>query len=349
MPAKRIQTSTDDITYYTLPGSTGELRNEAGELTDTIFGQSFDSAEPGLITGTITSNSLYKGFAGYICKLQKGGTPVAMTNEPTTLVSGKTYIITATTKQVIDINTTVVIKDGAVDQTANVLNINFLTGEVTFKAAYTPSGAITVTGAYVPLTDIAGARTFTLTQTAVAIDNTDIPTARTNTGYRTFQPDGLKTVSLEIGGVFKTSNAFAAALAARSTVYVSINPDNSDLTIAKGSFKFTGRTQSGDVGALEEETITFRLNVPQDPTYSSFTWLWPFTWKHSVSTKLSTAVRQVLDAWQNSTTLNVKYLHDGVAGFKGTGIVTDVSLSGGLEAMNEFTANFQLSGAPTVV
>jgi hypothetical protein len=349
MAAKRIQVSTDDITYYTLPGSTGELRNEAGELTDTIFGQSFDSAEPGLITGTITSNSIYKGFAGYVCKLQKGGTPVAMTNEATTLVSGKTYIITATAKQVIDVNTTISVKDGAIDHNADVQDINFLTGEITFKPAYTPSGAITITGAYVPLADIAGSRTFTLTQTAVAIDNTDIPTARTNTGYRTFQADGLKTVSMEIGGVFKTSNAFATALQNRATVYISINPDNSDLSIAKGSFKFTGRTQSGDVGALEEETITFRLNVPDNPSYASFTWTWPFTWKHSVSSKLSTAVKQVLSAWQNSTTLNVKYLHDGVAGFKGTGIVTDVSLTGGLEAMNEFTANFQLSGSPTVV
>jgi len=345
---KKIQVSSDNITWYTLPGNSGEVRNEAGELVDTIFGQSYQSSEAGLITGSINANAYYKGFAGYIVTLAKGGTPVAMTAEPMVLVSGKTYIITATTKQFIDVNTVTNVFVTAVNQNANVESINFVTGEVTFISSYTPGGAVTITGAYIPTTAIAKSRTFTLTQTTDVIDNTDIPTAKSNGGYRTYQPDGLKTVNLEIGGVYAVANGFLAALQGRIPTYILINPDNTSASVAKGLFKFSAQGQSGDVGALEEETLSLRLNVPADPA-TAIPWKTPFAWKHTGATTLSMAVQKTLDAWQNSTMIYVKYLWDGTTGFSGQATVTDVSLAGGLESMNTFTANFQLSGAMTVI
>jgi hypothetical protein len=344
---KRVQLSADDVTYYTLPGNSGELRNEAGELADTIFGQAFESSETGLISWTLNSNALYKGFAGYIVKLMKGGTPIAMTNEPMSLVSGKTYIITATTKQFIDVATTIAVKVATVNQNANVEQINFVTGEVTFKPAFTVSGAVTIDGAYIPTTAIAGAKTFTLTQTATAVDETDIPTAKANDGFRVFGADGLKTVNLELGGIYKTSNAFVDALKTRAPVYIEINPDNANLSVARGIFKYTTQGQSGDVGALEEETITLRLNVPQD--LDTIFWTTPFAWKHGALTKLSQAIRTAISAWQNGTEVWMKYLPDGTTGWKGQGVVTDLTLSGGLESMNEFTVNLQGSGEPAAV
>lgn len=345
---KRVQISSDDITYFTLPGNSGELRNEAGELTDTIFGQPFESFESGLISWTLNSNALYKGFAGYIVKLMKGGAPIAMVDEPMNLVAGKTYIITNTAKQFIDIATTIVVEDATVDHTADVESINFVTGEVTFKAAYTVTAPVTITGAYIPTTAIAGAKTFTLTQTANPIDNTDIPTAKANTGFRTFEATGLKSVSLELGGIYKLANGFVAALIARAPIYIEINPDNSNLSVARGIFKYTAQGQSGDVGALEEETVTLRLNVPQDLP-SGIVWSTPFAWKHAALTTLSMAIRKALLAWEANASLFVKYLPDGVAGFKGGAVVTDISLSGGLESMNEFVVNVQGSGAPTAI
>lgn len=344
---KRVQLSADDVTYYTLPGNSGELRNEAGQLTDTIFGQDFQSTQPGLITWTLNSNALYKGFAGYIVKLNKGGTPVTMTDEAMSLVSGKTYQITTVAHQYIDIATAILVKDNAVDHTADVESIDFLHGKVTFKAAYTPVGPITITGAYVPMVPIAGAKTFTLTQTMNAIDNTDIPTAKANTGFRTFEATGLRTVTMELGGIYKLSNGFVAALIARAPIYVEINPDNSDLSVARGLFKYTGQGQSGDVGALEEETVNLGLSVPQD--LGAILIQTPFSWVHSGLTTLSQAVQIALAAWQNNDNVYLKYLPDGVNGFKGQGVVTDISLSGGLEAMNQFTVNLQGSDAPIPV
>jgi hypothetical protein len=343
---KRVLISSDDISYYTLPGNSGELRNEAGELPDTIFGQGFESTESGLLGWTLNSNALYKGFAGYIVKLMKGGTPIAMTAEAMTLVSGKTYRINAAAKRFIDIATAITVFDAAVNKNAFLENINFVTGEVTFLSSYTVTGAITITGAYVPTTAIGGARSFTLTQTAAALDNTDIPTAKANLGNRTFDPTGLKTVSLELSGVYKIANGFVAALQSRAPVYIEINPDNSDKSVARGIFKYTGQGQSGNVGALEEETVTLKLNVPQDP--ATYVWAMPFAWIHDPATTLSLAVQKALTAWQTGTLLYAKYLYDGTNGFKGQAAVTNMSLSGGLESMNEFTVNLQGSGAVTV-
>lgn len=261
---KRLQLSDNDTTYYTLPGNSAQVRDESGELTDTIFGQDFASSETGLLSWSISSQAFYKGFAGYIVKLLKGGVPVTMTAEAMSLVSGKTYIITNTAHQVIDVDTATVVLDNAVDHTADVDNIDFVTGQVTFKSTYTVTGPVTITGAYVPLTAIAGARTFTLTQQSSVNDNTDIPTAKANGGWRTFDSGtGLKTVSLEIGSIYKSSNAFRDALAARAKIYVQINPDNSNLSVFTGVFKYAGRGQSGDVGTLEQEDITLRLYVPE--------------------------------------------------------------------------------------
>ncbi len=86
MGAKSILLSADDITYYLLPGSSGELAKQAGSLDDTIFGQSFKSAQPGVIGWSITTDAVFKGYPGYVCSIKKPGTAVVMTTEACTLV-----------------------------------------------------------------------------------------------------------------------------------------------------------------------------------------------------------------------------------------------------------------------
>lgn len=348
--AKRVRLSDDDATYYTLPGNSGEFRNEAGELTDTIFGQPYESSESGLITGTLTSNALYKGFAGYVVLIKKSGTTTALTDEPMSLVSGKIYQVTDAAKHILDPDVALTFEDNAVAiPDASIESINFLTGTVTLAAAYTVTGAITIaSGSYFPMTEVAGTRSWTLGMTVAAIDDTDIPTARANSGTRTFTPNGLRSVSLELGTVFKTSNAFATALRARTPLYVDISPDGGGKSIARGVFKYTSQSQSGDVGALEEETITLRLNVPQEAD-TGIPWVAPFTWIFAVDTTLSQAVQIAVNAFTGGTSLYYQYLHDGTNGWKGSAVVSDVSISGGLEAMNEFTINLQASGAVTAV
>lgn len=345
MPAKRVQISDDNgSNWYTFPGNTGELTREGQDLNDTIFGQNFESGMTGLFSGALNANGLFKGYAGYMAKLMKSGSTTAFTDEATTLVSGKTYKITAATKNVWDRSVAVVVEDnGVAMNAADIESIDYLFGRVTLDSAYTPTGAITVTGSYFPMTQIAKGRSYDLTQTANAIDNSVFETVQANGGYRTFEA-GLKTVKLSISGVYATSNAFEALLAARAECIIEINPDGAGKSMARGWFRPMSMGQSGDVGDLEEGSLDFTLAVPDQEDVVT-----PFKWIHDATSTLNTSIKKALAAWEADSVVDVRYLHDGTNGFTGDAIVTDLSLSGGMEAMNEFQVKFAVSGALTAV
>jgi len=344
--AKRIRISDDSgSNWYTLPGNSGEFRNSAGEIVDTVFGQDWKSGQPGMLSWSIIANAIYKGYAGYVAVIKKQGSTTSMTAESMSLVSGKTYQIDAAAKQVWDHSVSLVFKDGTtVIAAADIDTVDYLFGKVTFVSSYTVAGAVTVdSGSYFPLATFGKSNSFSLTQTADSIDDSDFTTAAANGGYRTFSA-GLRTVALELGGVYALANAFLAGLQARSEWVIEINPEGSSASVCRGFFNLTSQSQSGDVGALEDETVQFQLNVPdKDDLYA------PFNWNHSSSTTLNTAVQKSLTAWQNGTTINAEYLENGAAGESGSVIVTEISLAGGLEVMNEFNITLQGSGTTTTV
>jgi hypothetical protein len=348
--ANKIVRVSDDAgaTWHRLPGNSAEFTNEAEETPDTIFGQTYQSNEAGLITWGITANAYFKGFAGYLAKILKTTTSNAMTTEATTLESTRIYRITAPTRRIMNRLVTTNVFDNGVNQNANVEWIDYLFGRVKFRDSYTVTGAVTITGAYWSTTQLGKGRTYTLTMTDETVDNTDFATAQANGGHRTFEP-GLRTAALELGGVFDINQALRAALVDRSEVIIEIDPAGNGSTLFRGYFKLTNEGQSGDVGALEEETITASLSVPAvDNLYR------PFGVVHS-STTLSMGVQKCLDAYMNRTGIRVQYLPNGTVGGSpldgadGTAYIRDISLSGGLSDMNTFAVEFQGSGAITAV
>lgn len=340
---KRIRVSSDDVTFYTLPGNTASLTQDGAVVDDTVFGQAYKSEQPTLINSSITSPAFYKGFAGYVADLkQVSGSSTTFTDEATTLLSGKDYQINNTAKRIWDRTATFVVKDGAVDHTADVEAYDYLFGVVRFKSTYTVTGAVTVSAKYFATSTIAKGNNFTLTMTAEATETTDFETAQANGGIRTFQ-QGLKTVNLEIKGFYDVTNAFYTELTNRSEVIVEINPEGNSASIARGFFRMTQDNLTGNVGAIEEENIKFNLTVPSDDFM-----LWPFRWRH-VATTLSTAVQKVIDAWQDGTSIKVQYLPDGTTGKKFTSYMTSISLAGGVDGMNVFSCTFQNSGAGVAV
>lgn len=347
--AKRVRVTVDaGSTYRTLPGNQGELSNEAGDLDDTIFGQNFRSTQPGIINWQINANGIYKGFAGYTAEIyQQSGSATTMTGEACSQIGAtKSYQITDTAKRIMDIDTTTVVLDSASPVAAeDIESIDFLFGIVTFDSSYTVSGAVTITGAYFAKTQVAGTRSFTLTMQSEPIDNTTIPIAQANSGHRT-HGYGLKTVSLELGGVYALANGFQAALVARSRLIVEINPVGDDKTLARGYFRYTREGQSGNVGALEEETITLALAVPDE----NDALLSPFYWRFTSDTTLNQAMQDLIGAWQDEALIGVQYLFDGTNGLEAAeAMVSDISLTGGLEAMNVFAATFMCNDAAAAV
>lgn len=347
MAAKRIQVSTDGgTTYRTLPGAKGDYKEQLNVTDDTIFGQSWKSDAVSISQWQVTGNAYFKGVAGYQANIKQQGVSTTMTAEACTLVSGKTYQITNATKRVIDYFSPLTVFDNSIDQTAQVASIDYLNGLVTFATGYTVVGPVTVTGKYLPMTTIANGRQFTLTQTSAEIDQTVYENARTNGGWRSFGY-GLRTVSLAVTGLYNITNGFSASLAARSPVVVEIAPNNDELTICRGYFKFQDHTQQGNVGALEEELLTLGLWVPDGALLVN-----PFSWYFDPTSTLNLAVQNAIGAWQAGTIVNVNYQNDpsvSGSGHTGQAIVTEATLSNTFDGLNDFAFSFRGTGAPTLL
>jgi hypothetical protein len=330
--------------FKTLPGSSGEWNEEAGSVEDTIFGQTFQSQEIALLSWTLSAQAFYKGFAGYVAKLKKqASSATSVTGEAMSNTTGQIYKIDDTTKEIFDRSQSITVYDDGSDETANVEWIDYLFGRVKFDDGYTVNGPVTIDVSYFSTSSLGTANSFTLTQTADTINTSDFDTVQGNGGFMTYDP-GLRTVNMELSGPFASSQDFQNTLKNRNELILEIDPSGNGAQDSqfRGYFKASSRGQSGDVGALEEETVNFLLNVPQTDN------LWmPASWEHGTNSSLSQAVVDILDNWLNETKPKVRYFYDQTNYYEGTGVVTDVSLTGGLESMNEFTANFQGDGEYT--
>lgn len=355
MAAKKIRLSDDGgTTWYDLPGSEGSFTNEAEQIDDTILGNTFQSNEVGLVGWNVSSNGIFKGFAGYLAEIKKPGTPTTFTAESMTLVAGLTYQIDDATREVWDrTEATMDILDNAVTvAAADIESIDYLFGRVTFVTGYTPTTPITCTGEYFPMTVIGRGNTYSLSMTAESIDETDFQTAQANSGNRIFSP-GLRTVALEIGGIYDSTENSKADLTARTELIIDIDPAGDGSAIARGFFKLATTSQAGAVGALEEETLNFTLTVPVEETNPAVEI--PFNWQFTATT-LSQAIQVAITSWIGElNTYDVSYLPTGVEGesplngAEGNVIFTDISLNGGLSNMNVFTIEMMGTGAYTEV
>ncbi len=343
----RVKLTTSGAAYNTIPGATADLTRDGSQLDDTIFGQIFSSVQPGLINWGVSANAFYKGFAGYVATLKRSGAPTAMTTEAMTDLGNDVHEIDDATKNLWDRNDTFNFFDGtsaAPNINDKVVSINHLLGRVTMDG--TETAPITVSGDYLPLTAFGNANSFTLTQTAETTDTTSFEDAQGNSGFNVFAQTLLST-SLELSGFYNLSNDFTNILKGRAEIVIEINPDGSDLSVARGFFKMATDSQTGDVAGSETETVNFFLFVPEDLGAA------PFQWKHAAGTTLSQAIQDLLTAWAAQAEIIVDYGPDGVDSsdtiFRGNAVVSDISLAGGVDVMNEFTVSLQGTGALAIV
>jgi hypothetical protein len=110
-----------------------------------------------------------------------------------------------------------------------------------------------------PVTDIAGAKDYTLNIGSTILDVTDLATTNSNGGYRT-KKYGLLDASVSLTRFDDISQTFYDVLANRETVVIEINPARGDQYI-RGWFKLESDGLSGDVNGLEEESLTFQLSA----------------------------------------------------------------------------------------
>ncbi len=115
---------------------------------------------------------------GYNKEVFAGGTTVVMTDEPMTRRSGTQVCFTTDpVKNAWDPRTVLVIEDNGVVVDPSNYVVDHLMGRVTFDDAYTITGPVTVTGAYVPQLSIASARAGTFNASRVSIDKSKLKQA----------------------------------------------------------------------------------------------------------------------------------------------------------------------------
>lgn len=178
------------------------------------------------------------------------------------------------------------------------------------------------------------ARSFTLTQSADVVDASTLCKVQANNGYMVQQP-GLRTVELSVSGFYEDMGLLDD-LKDREVVTIKIQPAGAagHSAEAEGDFIFLSDSLSGDVGAREEEELTFGLHVALDD-------LTPFTWSNlNVTTTDGPEMPQAIVDLINSFTAraNVEMEYDnGEDKFTGNCFVTDLSLAAGTEGNVEFT------------
>lgn len=345
-----LKTLDSGAAYTAIPGNTGAMTRDGEQLDDTIFGQNFRSSQPGLINWGATANAFYKGFAGYVADIKKSGTSTAFTAEAMTEIgsSGENkFRISDASKDVWDRTVTPTFYDvtsspAVAIPVGEITSIDYLFGIVIFNTPQT--GPVTVDGNYLPMADFGKANAFTLTQTAETLDTTDLATAQSNNGFNTFVST-LLTAALELSSFFDVTNGLHDLLVGRSEFVIEINPDGNIKSVARGFFKCVSDNVTGDVGGNEVESATFNLSVPEGLD----TGIAPFSWLHASDTTLSQALQDALTAWVDQVELVFQYLPDGTVGsgsggYEGNVLVTEVSLAGGVNVMNEFSLTLQGTG-----
>ena len=203
------------------------------------------------------------GQAGYLTTIKKSGTATGMTAEACTTNStvANTYKINDATKRVWDRTTVLTALDGGTTIAASSVTVDYLFGKVLISTA--PAGAVTVTGTYFPMTNIAGANSYTLSQSRELVDNTDF----SSTGWRS-KLTAIADVSLSITRWADVDVDFFAILNSPTPVVVEVRPGSGTLA-GRGFFLMSGDVRSGDVAGVESADITFDLVAT---TAASFGW-----------------------------------------------------------------------------
>lgn len=192
------------------------------------------------------------GTAAYGASVKKSGTSTSFTDEAMSNTAGNTWQIDDGDKQVWDRDTVPAFEDNAVAiDSADISSIDYLYGRVTFTGVKT--GPITVSGDYMPMAEVAGAKEVSLTRTSAIYTDTDTG----NAGYHT-KIAGLHDVAVTLSRWDDVTHAFTDIVNARTPVVIEIAPTSSKSY--RGWFVAESSGQSLDLNSLIEESISFQLD-----------------------------------------------------------------------------------------
>jgi hypothetical protein len=206
------------------------------------------------------------GVAGYKAQLKIGGTPVIITDEPLTQFADGVYRITNSLKRVLSANHVITVTD--IDDNPVVIEkINYLEGVILVSDSV---DSPKLTGRYIPLSFIGGAKEYTLEIGGDVLDDSAFHSdSEVSPGYRS-KVCGIHDISCSFTRWNDFSNnKLKEAKLAKTPIFVSINPGASK-TFIKGWFQIETDSLSGDIGSLEQEDLSLSLCGNNSKTYFSY-------------------------------------------------------------------------------
>lgn len=216
------------------------------------------------------------GSPGYQAVIRISGSETATTGNQMSTVAGATaftagtlWQIDSTAREVWERTIMPTFRDGATTiAAADIVYVNYLHGRVQFTSTYS---TVFVDMTFLPLSDIAGAHTYTLVQSNDMLDDTDF----SSTGFRSRFP-GLQDVTLSINRYEKLDGVFdsvffdrgTAATSIGSTNYIDgnqrlvadVRPGGSTNPCGRGFMVLETDNISADVSSLEDADISLLVD-----------------------------------------------------------------------------------------
>ena len=196
--------------------------------------------------------------AGYNTTIKKSGTSTALTNEAMANTSGFTYQITDTSRRVLDRTIVPTFKDnGSPVASSDIASIDYLFGTVTFLTSKTEP-VVMATGSYVPLADILGAYSHSLSLSRTLLDDSSYDKTSVNGGIRTYIT-GLADGQLTVSRWENLDNTYYNALQNRTPLLIEVHAGGSGDKF-RGWFVCESEVHSGAVADQEQQELTFQLD-----------------------------------------------------------------------------------------
>ena len=332
---KKIKISTDNVTFYDVPADSPTLNVAATlqENTDLSNTVGFKSRVQGLKDFNLSAGGNFKPDLTYQFNIKRGGTPTAFSGEVFSNTVGDTWKIDDISKDVWDRTVTPDFFDNAVPVLdADILSIDYLTGEVTFTA--TKVGPITADGTFIPTTVGDCVNTATLDFSIELEEDTNVKTV--DDGWKTRQSK-LKDVSISLSAFNDLTKSLFNSIVANETILVEITLGNTDQQVIRGWFLIESDNETGSVGDLETEDFTLQLDGSLN---SSFSWAYPVS-------GFNTALKILTDHYFNGGDLFVQSIPENIIanGKQGAVLMESLSLSLDLNGKMTFSTTLQGNGA----
>lgn len=180
------------------------------------------------------------------------GSTTAMTNEACTEISPTQYQITAITKRYWDVDASFIVNYNGVPTTVSY-TLQYLGGYIDF-ASDPGAAAVTVTGSYFTVSQVAGFFDWSIDATGELLDITDFGDA-----WRTYGHQNIKDFEVTANWYWGDST-FLTKLGSNFIVVCYVDTTGGSLKYYQCQTRVQGISPNCPVGEVIKETITFKGN-----------------------------------------------------------------------------------------